>query len=143
MLVFMLALAFLFETWIWDRVVGAVRRVVALIRWAAFKAALIRAIDRAPVWVALLLFGVPFLVSELGSFVCVAIVAIGQVKAGAIGYVLSKVVGLTVLALIFDLTRAKLMTMRWFVFLYEWAMVFHRFAEALIAPYRAAAPRRS
>jgi len=65
-LLLLLALAFLFETWIWDRVVAAAQRLSTLINWAAIRAALRRVIDRLPVWVALMLFGVPFIVAELG-----------------------------------------------------------------------------
>ena len=39
-LVFLFALAFLFETWIWGGVVAVVRRLVALVPWVEFKAAL-------------------------------------------------------------------------------------------------------
>jgi hypothetical protein len=137
-LVFAFAIAFLFETWIWGTIVAALSRVARLIHWARVRDALIRVIERAPVWVALLLFGVPFLVSEVGSFFCVALVALGHIEVGAVGYILSKLVGLSVLAVIFDITRAKLMTLKWFAYLYHWAMVFHRFAEELVAPYRAA-----
>jgi hypothetical protein len=138
-LVFAFAIAFLFETWIWDTIVAALSRVARLAHWERVRAALTRVVERAPVWVALLLFGVPFLVSEVGSFFCVALVALGHVELGAVGYLLSKLVGLSVLAVIFDITRAKLMTLKWFAYLYNWAMVFHRFAEELVAPYRAAA----
>ena len=138
-LVFAFALAFLFETWIWNSVVAVMSRIAALVHWTTLRVKLSRAIERAPIWVALLLFGVPFLVSEVGSFFCVALVAIGQVKAGAIGYLLSKLCGLSVLAVVFDLTRSKLMTLKWFAYLYDWAMVFHRFAEGLVEPYRGAA----
>lgn len=138
-LVFAFAVAFLFETWIWDSIVAALSVVARLIHWERVRAALTRLVERAPVWVALLLFGVPFLVSEVGSFFCVALVALGHVEVGAVGYLLSKLVGLSVLAVIFDITRAKLMSLKWFAYLYHWAMVFHRFAEELVAPYRAAA----
>ena len=70
-LLLLLALAFLFETWIWDRVVAAAQRLAALVRWAEARVALMRVIDRLPAWAALLLFGVPFIVAEGGSFVCV------------------------------------------------------------------------
>ena len=43
------------------------------------------------------------------------------------------------LAPIFDLTKPKLMTLLWFAFVYDKALVFHHFAVALVAPYRAAA----
>jgi hypothetical protein len=137
-LIFAFAIGFLFETWIWDNIVAALSRLARLIRWASVRAALTRRVERAPVWVALLLFGVPFLVSEVGSNFCVALVAFGHFEVGAVGYVVSKLVGLSVLAVIFDITRAKLMTLKWFAYLYHWAMVFHRFAEELVAPYRAA-----
>ena len=137
-LVFAFAIAFLFETWIWNNVVAALSQVARLIHWERVRAALTRLVERAPVWVALLLFGIPFLVSELGSFFCVALVALGHVEVGAVGYIVSKLLGLSVLAVIFDITRAKLMTLKWFAYLYHWAMVFHRFAEELVEPYRAA-----
>ena len=137
-LVFAFAIAFLFETWIWGAIVAALSRVARLIHWARVREALTRLVDRAPAWVALLLFGVPFLVSEGGSAFCVALVALGHVEVGAVGYLVSKLVGLSVLAVIFDITRPKLMTLKWFAYLYNWAMVFHRFAEELVAPYRAA-----
>ena len=45
-----LALAFLFETWIWDRVAAAAQRLAALVRWAEIRAALMRVVDRLPAW---------------------------------------------------------------------------------------------
>lgn len=140
-LVLLLALAFLFETWIWDRVVAAAQSVAALIHWARIRAALMRVIDRLPVWVALLLFGIPFVVAEGGAFVCVLVAATGHVVAGAVGYTVIKIVGFGLLAPIFDLTRPKLMTLPWFAFVYGKALIFHHFALTLIAPYRAAARR--
>ena len=138
-LLLLLALAFLFETWIWDRVVAAARRFAALLHWAEVRVALMRVIDRLPAWAALLLFGVPFIVAEGGSFVCVVLTAMGHVVAGVIGYALIKLIGFGLLAAIFDLTRPKLMTLPWFVFVYDKALIFHYFALTLIAPYRAAA----
>lgn len=138
-LVFVFALAFLFETWIWDDVVAVGRRVLALVPWTAFRATLVRLINRMPVVVALLLFGIPFLVTEIGAFVCVVITATGHVVVGAAGYVVAKVVGLGLVVPIFDLTREKLLTMRWFALVYAKMLAFHHFADRLVAPYRAAA----
>ena len=138
-LVFAFALAFLFETWIWDRVVAVARRIAALIPWEAFKAAVKRLLDRLPPAVALLAFGVPFLVAELGSLISVVLVAMGHVVAGAVGYAAMKILGLGLVAAIFDLTRDKLLTMPWFAFLYRKALDFHTFARRLVAPYRRAA----
>jgi hypothetical protein len=140
-LVLLLALAFLLETWIWDRFVAAAMRVAALVHWSRIRVALMRVIEPLPVWVALLLFGVPFVVAEGGAFVCVLVAATGHVVAGAVGYTAIKIVGFGLLAPIFDLTKPKLMTLPWFVFVYDKGMIFHHFALGLIAPYRAAAKR--
>ena len=138
-LVFAFALAFLFETWIWDRVVAAARSAAELIPWTEFKTAVARLLDRLPAPAALLLYGVPLVVSELGSLVSLALAALGHVVAGAVGYAAMKILGLGLVAAIFDLTRDKLLTMPGFVFVYEKFLAFHEFAERLIAPYRKAA----
>jgi hypothetical protein len=138
-LLLLLALAFLFETWIWDRVVAAAQRFAALINWAAIRAALRRVIDRLPAWVALLLFGIPFIVAEGGAFLCVLFAAMGHVVAGAVGYTAIKIIGFGLLAPIFDLTKPKLLTLPWFAVVYDKALVFHHFALGLVAPYRVAA----
>ena len=87
-----------------------------------------RVVDRLPAWAALLLFGVPFIVAEGGAFVCVRLTAMGHVVAGAVGYAVIKLLGFGLLAAIFDLTRAKLMTLPWFAIVYDKALVFHHFA---------------
>jgi len=138
-LVFVFALVFLFETWIWDSVVAVGRRVFALVPWVAIKATLVRLIDRLPAWVALLMFGIPFLVAETGAFICVVITATGHIVVGAAGYVVVKVVGFGLVVPIFDLTREKLLTMPWFAHVYRKFLLLHEFAERLVAPYRRAA----
>jgi hypothetical protein len=131
-----LALAILFETWIWNRVVAALRCLAVLLPWAEIRAFLVRLIDRMPAWAALLLFGIPFVVSEVGAFFCVVFTATGHIVAGALGYVAVKTVGFGLVVPIFDLTRDKLLTMPWFAFVYQKFVAFHDFAERLVAPYR-------
>jgi hypothetical protein len=135
-LVFLLALAFLFESWIWDRVVAVGRRIIALVPWAEIRAVLIRQVDRLPVWVVLLTFGIPFAVAEAGAAFCVFIAAAGHVVAGGVGYVAVKIFGLGLVVPIFDITREKLLTLQWFAYLHEKLLAFHEFAERLVAPYR-------
>jgi len=136
LLVLAFALVFLFETWIWGSVVAAVGWLSQRIPWNAFKAAVRRQVNRLPAIVALVLFGVPLLINEFGSLFCIFLVATGHFLTGAVGYILIKVVGLSLLAAIFDLTREKLMTLPWFVFAYEKFQTLHDFARRLVAPYR-------
>ena len=133
------ALVFLFETWIWGSVVAAVGWLARRIPWNALKAAVRRQVNRLPAIVALVLFGAPLLFNEFGSLFCIFLLATGHFLTGAVGYILIKVVGLSLLAAIFDLTREKLMTLPWFVIAYEKFEAFHDFAGRLVAPYRESA----
>ena len=76
-----------------------------------------------------MLFGVPFVLVEVGRLGCVLLIAIGHIVAGAILYVALKIVGLGLVAVIFDLTRDKLLTMPWFASVYDRFAAFHDFAE--------------
>ena len=139
LLVLAFALVFLFETWIWGSVVAAVGWLAQRIPWNAFKAAVRRQVNRLPAIVALVLFGVPLLFNEFGSLFCIFLLATGHFLTGAVGYILIKVVGLGLLAAIFDLTREKLMTLPWFVLAYEKFQTLHDFAGRFVAPYRESA----
>ena len=80
------------------------------------------------------LFGVPFVLVEVGSLGCMILIAIGHVIAGAILYVALKIFGLGLVAVIFDLTRDKLLTMPWFAIVYDRFAAFHDFAHRLVTP---------
>jgi hypothetical protein len=136
---FAFALLFLFETWIWGGMVAAMSWLAARVPWARFKVAAQRFINRMPAILAVVLFGVPLVVSELGSFLSVVAIALGHVMVGALAYICMKVIGIGLVAVIFDLTREKLMTLPWFVVLYEKVVAFHDFAHKLVAPYKEAA----
>jgi hypothetical protein len=138
-LVVAFALVFLFETWIWGAVVAGVRALVRLVPWESLKQSVQRFVNRMPAIVALLMFGVPLVVSEVGSFFSVLLIATGHFLMGAAGYILMKVLALGLVAAVFDLCREKLMTIPWFVYLYDKFNLFHDFAHRLIAPYRESA----
>lgn len=137
--IFIFALAVLFETWIWGSVMGVMRRLVALVPWVAFKQAFVRLIDWLPVWALLFLFCVPFVLNEIGCFGCVVLIAMGHVVTGTVGYFLLKGIGLGLLAAIFDLSRHKLLTVPWFAYLYGKFQIFHDYAHGLVQPYKEAA----
>jgi len=139
LLMLLFAIGFLFETWIWGGMVRAVAFIAARIPWARFKVGAQRIINRLPAFVAVLLFGVPLAAMEFGSFLSVVAIAFGHVVLGAVMYGLMKVVGVGLVAVIFDLTREKLMTLPWFVVLHEKFVALHDFAHRLVQPYRDAA----
>ncbi len=131
-----LAVAFLFETWVWRWLVVLARTLAALLPWVRFRDAARRKVSRAPVFVAVLLFGVPLAVAEGGAFVSVVTMATGHVFAGMALYLLMKIFGLFLIPVIFEITRERLMTLRWFVWVYERFEALHAMAARFVAPYR-------
>ncbi len=134
-----LALAFLFETWVWDELVAAFGWIGRRIPWQRMRRAARDVVNRLPAIVAVLLFGVPFVVMEGGCTVAVALVALGHVVTGATLYGFLKVFGVSLVAVIYDLTQEKLMTLPWFVWLHAKFQWLHELAQAFVAPYKQAA----
>ena len=131
-----LAIAFLFETWVWRWLVALARALAEILPWVRFRDAARRFIGRAPAIVAVVLFGVPLAVSEVGAFISVVTMATGHVIAGMVLYVVMKIFGLFLVPIIFEITREKLMTLPWFVWLYEKFEALHAMASRFVAPYR-------
>jgi hypothetical protein len=131
-----LAVAFLLETWVWAKLVALARALSELLPWVKFRDAARRWIGVAPAFIAVLLFGIPLAVSEVGAFVSVVTMATGHVMAGAALYVLMKIFGLVLVPIIFEITRDKLMTLPWFVWAYDKFEAIHAMASRFVAPYR-------
>ena len=140
-LMLILALAFLFETWVWDSLVAVFTWLARSIPWQRIRRATKDIINRLPAFVAVLLFGVPVVVMEGGSALAVVLVALGHVVIGTFLYGFLKLVGVSLIAVIYDLTSEKLMTLPWFVWLYEKYERLHQLARALVEPYKRTAFR--
>ena len=134
-----LALAFLFETWVWRWLVVLARALAGLLPWVRFRDAARRRVARAPAIVAVVLFGVPLLVAEGGAFISVVTMATGHVFAGMALYALMKIFGLLLIPVIFEITREKLMTLPWFVWMFEKFEALHAMAARFVAPYKQSA----
>jgi len=141
-LVLAFALVFLFETWVWDKLSAVLAWIAHHIPWARIKRGAQDLINRLPAIFAVLLFGVPVVVMELGSFFSVVAIALGHVILGSLCYASLKLIGVSLIAVIYDLTREKLMTLRGFVWLHARFERLHEFARELVAPYREAALAR-
>jgi hypothetical protein len=93
-LTFAFALVFVFETWIWGGLVALAHKLLGLFPWVELKARIVVLANLLPPLAALLLFGIPLVVSEVGSFFSVIIVATGHFLVGGCLYVSMKIVGL-------------------------------------------------
>jgi hypothetical protein len=131
-----LALLFLLEAWLWDRLEPLVARLVALIPLASLKARLARAIEGLPPWATLLVFAVPFIAMLPLKFLEVYFLATRNWLGAAAVIVFVKLAGLGVTAFIFDLTRGKLLQMAWFRRVYDALIRLRHWAHDITAPVR-------
>jgi len=134
-----LAMAFLALATIWDGLIAIERRIVRLIPWTPFKRAFAALVDRLPAPLVLLIFLVPFLIVEPLLVVATVAIAMGYVISGAIAWIILKSLALALIPAIFDLTEHKLMTMPWFVVVYDKVIAWHHYADRIVAPYKHAA----
>ena len=134
-----LAIVFLFETWVWRKLVALAWLVAGLLPWERFRDAARRGVNRLPAIFAVMLFGVPLAVSEFGAFISVVMMATGHLFAGIALYVLMKVFGLLLVPVIFEITREKLLALPWFAYLYAKFETLHVRVKRFVAPYREAA----
>jgi hypothetical protein len=134
---FLVAIVFLFEAWLWERLAPVVAAIVDLIAWRALKARAAAAIERLPPYPTLFVFLIPvallFPIKLLGLWM----LAHGSWLGAVATLVFAKLVGMGVTAFIFDLTRPKLMQMAWFARFYAVVMRGLAWAHALVEPYKA------
>jgi hypothetical protein len=132
------ALVFLFEAWLWDRLTDFGHWLARRLPFEALKAWVTAKVQAAPPTVALLLFLIPVIVVQPLKLVSLWLMTHGHLAAGALGFVSIKLVGFGLVAFLFDLTREKLLTIRWFAWVYARVIRLRDIASAFIAPYKAA-----
>jgi hypothetical protein len=136
-----LAMVFLVVAWVWDWLIACARFLVGIVPWQRFKHALVGLIDRLPAPLVLLIFLVPFLIVEPLLVVATVAVAMGYVVSGAVAWIVLKLLAVSLIPAIFDLTQHRLMTMPWFASCYGKVVAFHDYADRIVAPYKLAAQR--
>lgn len=133
---FFLAVVFLFEAWLWDLLGQGLARLAALIPFEAFKRALAATIARLPAPVVLLVFLIPLGVIEPFKFLGLWLIAHHHLIYGILAFIAAKVAGLGVMAFLFEMTRAKLLSMPWFERFYLFVLRIRAQAHAFVEPYK-------
>jgi hypothetical protein len=132
----LLALVFLFEAWLWERLKPVVAWLVGWIPWDAFKSRVAAGIERLPPLATLLVFLVPVLlllpIKFLGLWLLSCRLWVGAMAT----LVLAKVVSMGVTAFIFDLTRPKLLQLAWFRWLYQHMLTWLDWAHRMVDPVK-------
>lgn len=134
-----LAFAFLLSAWVWDALAAVGAWVAAWLPWTRIKAAFAAVVDSVPAPVALLFFLVPFLIVEPLLVVATVAIAMGYVFWGVLAWIVLKTLSIAVIPSIFNLTKHRLMTMPWFVRVFDKVMAFHHYADRIVRPYKDAA----
>jgi hypothetical protein len=132
----LLALIFLLEAWLWDHLAPLVAAVVNVIPWTKLKTRLQPIFDRAPPWVALFVFLIPLILAIPVKFLEFWFIAHGWWISALITLVMAKVVGLGIIAFVFDITRHKLLQIGWFKRVYDYVMWLRDWAHGLVDPLR-------
>lgn len=127
-LIWLAALVFLVEEFIWD----ATARFMA--RLGALRA--IHAIEKhiaalPPRW-AVLAFLLPSSILIPAKLIGLHAIANGHLMLGSITFVLAKIAGMALFSRIFNLTRPALMQVLWFSRLYEWIMFYRNRIHAYL-----------
>ena len=133
----LLALVFLFEAWLWNRLVPIVAWVVRHIAWRKLKERIARAIERLPPALTLFVFLVPIVLLLPLKFLGLWLLAQGYWLGAVATLALAKVVSMGVTAFIFDVTRPKLLQLAWFRWLYAHMLDWLARAHALVDPIKA------
>jgi hypothetical protein len=129
-----LAILFLIEAWLWDRLEPVVARIVAVVPFARLKAVLARWIDAIPPLGTLMLLALP-----AGAVVPLKLFSFWLMAQGAWAqaiclFVFAKMAALGTTAFIFDVGRNKLLQLAWFRKFYDYVIWLRQWAHALVDP---------
>ncbi len=134
----LLALIFLLEAWLWDRVEPIIARVVALIPLPRFKKWFAERVEHLSPGATLLVFAVPFILLAPLSLAEAWLLAKKYYVSATTLIILQKVAGVGIIAFVFDVTREKLLRMDWFRRLYEFVIDLRAKASEIVAPFKLA-----
>ena len=129
-----LAIIFLIEAWLWDRLEPVVARIVAIIPLARLKAELARRIDKLPPIGTLVLLMLP-----AGAVLPLKMLAFWLMATGAwiegVGvFVFAKLGAIGTTAFVFEAGRDKLLQLAWFHAFYRYVVWLRRRAHELVDP---------
>ncbi len=137
---FLLAIVFLVEEWLWDHLVPTIRWIVDAIPWHAFKVWLAERVAQLSPPATLVVFLIPAAIYFGLELLAVWPMAKGRWVLALIVLCGAKLIGAAITAFAFDVTRDKLLQMRWFNRGYTtvtgWRDAAHRLADPYLRGLR-------
>jgi len=132
----LLAIIFLIEAWLWDHLEPVVAKLVAWLPLREFKQWLSDRVDALSPAMTLIVFAVPVIPLFPLKLVGLWLLAHEYWLAAVCTLVFAKFAGVGITAFIFDVTREKLLEMRWFEKVYDFIMMLRDKAKALVEPVK-------
>src|SRR5258708_24557056 len=132
----LLAIIFLIEAWLWDHLEPVVAWFVELIPLRSFKQWLAERVDRLSPAMTLIVFIVPVIPLFPLKLVGLWLLTHEYWISAILTIIFAKFLGVGVAAFVFDVTRSKLLEMRWFETLYEFVLNLRAKANNLVDPLR-------
>jgi hypothetical protein len=132
----LLAVVFLIEAWLWDHLEPVVAKLVAWIPLREFKQWLSDRVDALSPAATLIVFAVPVIPLFPLKLFGLWLLAHEYWLAAVFTIVFAKFAGLGITAFIFDVTREKLLEMRWFEAMHDFIMRMRDKAKAMVAPIK-------
>ncbi len=129
------AIVFLFEAWLWDILTAFWLWLAGLLPVDRIKQAMETQVRRLPPYAALALFIIPALVVLPFKFFGLWLIARGSIILGGATFFAAKISSMGIAAFLFELTRPKLLTLAWFLRLYNLVIRARDWAHALADPY--------
>jgi hypothetical protein len=132
----LLAVIFLIEAWLWDHLEPVVAWVVARVPLQAFKQWLAERVDTLSPAMTLIVFIVPVIPLFPLKLVGIYLLTHEYWLSAIVTILFAKLLGVGVTAFVFDVTRPKLLEMRWFERLYAFVMALRVRAAELVDPVK-------
>lgn len=132
----LLAIIFLIEAWLWEHLEPIVEKIVAWIPLRQFKQWLAERVDALSPAMTLIVFAVPVIPLFPLKLVGLWLLAHEYWLTAFSVLVFAKFAGVGITAFIFDVTREKLLEMRWFETMYEFILTIRAKAKALVEPIK-------
>jgi hypothetical protein len=129
-----IALLFLLEAWLWDRIQPLIAWLVEHLPWHEFKSALSRGVAQLPPVIVIFLFALPEVLGIPAQLFSLWIVAKGAVVFGTILFLLAKGLGLMATLVLFEVCHEKLMELSWFRYVYRLVTDARAWAKLQVQP---------
>jgi hypothetical protein len=133
----LVALIFLGLSWLWDHLHPIITFLIRLIPLEGVKEAVRRFMERLPPYPTLIVFLIPAIVHELMKVGAFFLFHRHQWMAGVLTYVAADIMGIALVAFLFETCKEKLLSIPWFAWCYARFEAAHVWARAQVAPIKA------